>query len=917
MKECQVLVGREPELEELTGLLDAARGNRSGAVVLRGSAGIGKSALLGRLAREAQPDVRVLTATGVECEVELPFAALHQLLRPLLPLLHRLPQPQAAALSGAFGMGPGPVDRFVVALAAQTLFSVASEETPLLLLVDDAHWLDAASTDVLTFVARRLDVEAIAMVLAVREGSRPFTAPGVPDRAVGPLGPEAAARLLDRTLPSTAAVTRERLLREADGNPLALVELPAALSPEQRDGSAPLPEHLPLNERLQQVFRYRAASIADQGTGVLLLAAAESGGDISTVLGATPDPQAAMDVLSAAESAGLVFLDHRQLRFRHPLVRSAIYQGASHSQRRAAHLALARTLGVGDDRRIWHLAAATVGTDDTVARNLAEMAERIRRTGAVATAAQALQRAAALTTGRDTRARWLVDAAECAWTAANTSLAEALLDDAEAMTDDAVLRGHCAKVRGAIIHASSDPAEALRVFLDGAQVAAAVDAELTEEILVMAARSAWVAGLPGKLTEIGGLVTALSRDRLSKGAEFGRHFTYLGSLGSDADRPVRARDRNLSGALMTWLSPERLKPWMWPPVFLPYLTGDVEPMIGAYHQAVSALRKVGAAGALPMALAPLVALELVTGQWTSGIAHAEEALLIATETGQLGAACHLRTMLAWMAAARGDGERCRHLAELSLSDAAPRRIYSAVALAHWGLGLNALAERQPERAARLLGEVVRPGGPAEHFMVSWLVLPDLVEALVRSGDPGRARGVLRIFEERAAPEQLPHLHAPWIRCRALVASAEEAPGLYEEALVAPGCSPFDIGRTHLLYGERLRRSRRIKSAREHLHQAASRFEMLDARPWADLAYAELRAAGDRSRAGLAPEPAPAIAQLTPREHQIVVLAAQGMSNGEIAAQLFLSRRTVGYHLHKTFPKLGISSRTQLYGMNLC
>ncbi|ANZ14004.1 transcriptional regulator, luxR family [Streptomyces noursei ATCC 11455] len=930
-----MLVGRELERDELGRLLDDARKGNSGTLVLRGPAGIGKSALLADVVQRAEPDVRVLRAVGVEGEVELPFAALHQLLLPLMPYVTRLPEPQAAALHGALGLATAFADPFLVALAVLTLLSDASEDVPLLLVVDDAHWLDAATADALTFVARRMERESAALVFAVRDGSRPFPAPGLRTLRVAPLTQREASDLLARHLPQAAPTVRERLLREADGNPLALMELPTTLRPEHVDGSAPLPEHLPLSERLHQIFRHRALSLPADHHRVLLLAAAESAGDLGTVLGAAGDTEAAMEVLSAAASQGLVHLDQQQVRFRHPLVRSALYQGAPLNDRRAAHLALADAVGRQDDRYVWHAAAAAVGTDDTVAELLAALAERTRRTGGVATATQMLCRAAALASDRRRRARWLVDAAECAWTAARTSEAEALLDRAETLTDDPALRARAARMRGAITHASSDPAVACRMLLDGARLVGESDPELAGELLVMAARSAWVAGAPARLTEIGDLIGRLhpgaadsgdgatagdadgpapaNDDRAATAHRFSRHFHYLGSLAPGSSATAHPCPPDVPATRMSWLSPVHPRPWIWPPVFLPYLTGTTEEMLDAHQRTVDELRKVGAVGALPMSLAPLVALQLVTGQWPAAVSHAGEALTLADDTGQLGAASHLRAMLAWAAAARGDGDRCRALAEESLTLSVPRRITSAIALARWALGLQALAEGQPDRAARLLGEVAAPGAPAEHFMVGWLVLPDLVEAAVRAGEPAQARAALHRFEERAAPAHLPHLHAMWLRCRALLASSEDADDLFTEALEAPHPSTFDTGRTHLLYGEWLRRNRRIKSARDHLHQAETYLRMLGARPWVELARQELRAAGDRAPDQPAPEPSAEAGRLTSRELEIARLAAQGMSNRDIAARLFLSPRTVGYHLYKLFPKLGITSRIQLHG----
>ncbi|MFI0976931.1 helix-turn-helix transcriptional regulator [Streptomyces sp. NPDC021093] len=906
-----MLVGREREVGELASIPIDIRRGVSDAVVLRGPAGIGKSALLAHLAQEAEPDARVLSAVGVESEAELPFAALHQLLRPLLPLSDLLPPPQSGALRSAFGMDTAPADRFLVALAALTLLSEASRKAPLLLLVDDAQWLDSPSTEALLFVARRLDAEGVAVVFAVRDGSVPFPAPGVPELRVGPLPEWAAQSLLARLRPDAAPQVRERLLREAGGNPLALVELSAALSPEQLGGLAALPEELPLTERLQRLFRFRATGLLAEPGNALLLCAAEHEGDLAVILRAAQDAERAMDDLSVATSLGLTTLDQERVRFRHPLARSAVYQGAPLAERRAAHIALARSLGEGDDRRVWHLAAAAVGPDDDVAELLAELAGRCRRSGGVTTATKALRRAAALSSTPHRRARHLIDAAECAWTAAETAQAEALLRQAEPLADTPALRARLVRVRGAITHASSDPAVACRTLLEGARLVQEDDPQLAHESLVMAARSAWVAGDPARLVEIAGLLERLPAAETAGRDRFAAHFRYLASLGGS--RCAAGRDRSGAHIPDTWLSPADPRPWVWPPTYLPNLLDATEPLLQAHQRAVDTLRRNDAIGSLPMSLAPLVALQLVTGPWPSAAANGAEALALALETGQLGAASHLRAMLAWLAAAQGDSDRCHELAQECLEIATPRRISSAVALAHGALGLNALAGRQLVRAVQLLGEVCEPGGSAEHFMLCRAVLPDFVEACVRAGEPERARRVLSHWRSGIPEADDPYPRAARLRSQALLAHGDTAEELFLDALADPGPSAFETGRTHLLYGEWLRRDRRIKQACEQLHQAEAQLDRVGAVPWAELARTELRAAGDRAtqEPGASAVPPGEGARLTARELQVIRLAAQGLRNGEIAERLFLSPRTVGYHLYKAFPKLGVTSRTQL------
>ncbi|MEU5126702.1 helix-turn-helix transcriptional regulator [Streptomyces mobaraensis] len=926
-----MLVGRECELRRLAEVTAGVRQGRSHALVLRGPAGVGKSALLQHLADHAGPGVRVLSTVGVESEAELPFAALHQLLRPLLGAADALPPPQSAALRSAFGMDTAPADRFLVALAALTLLSEASRAEPLILLVDDAHWLDSPSADALLFVARRLGAEGVAVVFAVRDGSQPFPAPGVPDLRLSPLEADAARSLLTHLLPEAAPAVRERLLREAGGNPLALVELSAALSPEQLGGAAALPDELPLTERLQRLFRCRATSLLAEPGNALLLTAAEGDGDLAVIVRAAGDTERALHELSAAATAGLVSLDPERVRFRHPLVRSAVYQGAPLSERRAAHLALADALGEGDDRHVWHLAAAAVGPDDRVAHLLAEMAGRSRRSGGVATATKALRRAAALVSTPRDRARLLVDAAECAWKAAETAQAEALLNEAEPLSDVPALRARLVQVRGAIAHASGDPAVACLILLEGARLVQEDDPRLACETLVMAARSAWVADDPARLAEIAGLLARLPAVTPDVRDRFVAHFRYLAGLSGHAAPDARHDGTALeahgggpegkTGAdgkdvPVIWLSGTDPRPWVWPPTFLPYLLHATEPLRDAHQHAVDTLRRNGAIGSLPMSLAPLVALQLVTGPWPTATANGTEALSLALETGQLGAASHLRAMLAWLAAAQGDGDRCHELARESLEISTPRRIASAIALAHWAQGLNALAEGQPLNAVKLLAEVCSPEGGAGHFMLRWIVLPDFVEACVRAGEPERAHHVLTDRDPlHPVPANHPQLRSGWHRSRALLATGEEAEDLFLAALADTGLSPFETGRTHLLYGEWLRRHRRIKPAREQLHLAEVQLDSVGALPWAELARAELRAAGGRSAQGpsTAAVPMGGEQRLTARELQVMRLAAQGLSNGEIAARLFLSPRTVGYHLYKIFPKLGVTSRSQLYG----
>ncbi|MGX1546070.1 AAA family ATPase [Streptomyces adustus] len=911
-----VIVGRAAERQRLRGLVGGARLGHSGSLVLRGPGGIGRTALLDDLARDVPPQVRVLRATGVESEAELPWAGLHQVLRPLLPGLHQLPEPQAVALRAAFGLGLGPdtVDPFFLSLGALSLLSRAGADGPAALLVDDAQWLDPASADVLLFIARRLETEGLAMVFAARDGSRPFAAPDLPGIVVGPLTPDDAETLLDRTAPQAVRSVRRRILREAEGSPLALHALPAALTTAQLRGGSPLPDHLPLEPRLRQIHLDSTAGVAERHGEVLLLAVLQDDGDLTAILTAAGDRDAATASLYAAAAAGLIDLDEQRVRFRHPLVRSALYQAAPLGARHAAHRALARILDEDDDRRVWHLAASTVGQDDTVAGLLAACGTRSRQAGRPVTAGRALRRAALFATSPRARARWLADAAACAWDTAESAQARALLDEAEDLTREPAVRARAARVHGTMTLAAGNPAHAVRTLLDGARLVLDDDPHLAEELLMTAARAAWAANRPRELAR-----TALLMERTGPAtgrapARFRARLRSPAAPGSAGAAPGAGGSGGGPGRVVP--------PWAWwLSDFLPFFTGETESASEALRQSVAAVRRNGATGALPLTVLPLVSLQLVTGQWTAASAHAREALAAADESGQFAAAAQLRAVLAWTAAVHGEGAECRALADEVLAVAGPRESAAALALVHWALGLNALAEGNAAGAARLLREVTTPGAPAEHFAIGRLVLPDLVEACARAGETGPARAALERFERWVARTDVPVLRSAWLRCRALLAEGdgastpERVDALFGAALDAAAPSPFEAGRTHLLYGEWLRRARRIKSARDQLHQALRLFRGAGAAPWADMASDELRAAGEQIEKPAGGH-ADTRAGLTPRETQIVRLAAEGKTNSDIAQQLFLSPRTVGHHLYKVFPKLGITSRHQLRTLRL-
>lgn len=898
------------------------RSGRSGVLLLYGEPGVGKSVLLGR-AVELAADFRVLRATGVETELDLAFAGLDQLVRPVLPLAERLPRLQADALLGVLGLvDPIGSDRFLVAAATLSLLSEVAEDGPVLCVIDDAQWLDKSSIETLAFAARRLEAEGIVLVVATRD--EPW--PGLPTLRIGGLGSEDAGDLLRQRGGEVAPDVQARMVEETDGNPLALVELVGSLSLGQLAGADPLPRPLRLGSRVERAFLARVRQLPEATQTLLLVAAADDTGDPAVIFGAAGEQGVEPDALEGVEQAGLVRVDGTDgIVFRHPLVRAAVYQAATFTARRAAHRALAGVLEGGDNlaRRAWHLAATATGPDDGVARELERSAETARQRGGYAAASAAFERAAELSAVEPDRARLLVAAARAAFQAGQADRAAGLAGRAQPLVADRATADEVAVLRGRIEFARGSAVTAHALLLGAAQHIAERDAQAAAAVLVEAARAAWTANDSGRLAEATkrlGELTSPADDPLAalvsttvaiadffagrtvdavvgmrRGLDALRRSTPAGGGDDGADHDVALVEASL--ALVGYTR----------------VTSDDTAGLALGSAVVAECRQRGWVAWLPWTLANLAMTEAIAGRHTAALVSAAEGLQLARDLDQPTSVCRCESILAWLAAIRGDEDQCRELAHDTVRLAETHQLATLAVSATWALGLLDLSLGRPEQAFDRLAD--RTAGPlaVPHFVC--LFLPDLLEAAARAGRTEGLGELLTWYEEWAAATEQPVAEANLHRCQALLGdeAAEEhfveALRLFEQA--GPDQRPFDRARTQLLYGEWLRRARRRVDARAQLTAALDTFQRLGADPWADRAGAELRATGQTLR-----RPDTSRMRLTPQEMQVVRLVAEGGSNKEVAAQLFLSPRTVAYHLHKAYPKLGVTSRTELARLDL-
>ena len=902
-----MLYGRDREREQVAGLLDGARASHSGALVLRGEPGVGKTALLEEAGAMAV-GMHVLRSRGVESESELPFAGLHQLVRPALHLCDRLPAAQAAAMQGALGLAQRPGDdRFLISVALLSLLSELAEERPVLVLVDDAQWLDMSSADAVLFVARRLHAEGIVILFACREGpgQRPFDARGLPELEVPALSSQAAAELISGEVDSVVApAVRDLLVRQAAGNALALVELPGVLSARQLAGLDRVPDEIPLTPNVERIFLERVRRLPEPAQRMLALVATEDSGWLAPVLRAAEAAGIAPDALRAAEQAGLVTVRGQRVEMRHPLVRSAVLQGLTSDERRAAHLALAAVLDdeLGADRRAWHLAAAAVGPDEEVAGDLESTAERARQRSGHATAAAALERAADLSSGDAARARRLVAASAAAWHAGLPDRATTLLERADAFVTDARLRADVEHLRGEIQLRCGSLIDACDILMAGARSAAALDTRKALEMLLHAREAAGWAGDTPRTIESGRRAALLPRSDdpetrflgdLLVGV--GRLYAGEAALGTPLVQEVVARaDEFDEPSWVVWSATGA------------QAIGDEARAQALLRRAMALARTSGAVDKLTYALLTYVLMGLLGGRFDVA-AEAAEGLTLARDAGLPNAASTHLAMHAWFAAQHGDEDECRTSAASAIEAARVSGGAFANAMAEWATGMLELSRGRPHRAVPHLEAVgdERPGKGHPYFAL--MSAPDLVEALVLAGRPDDARVAAAAFEGFAQPGAPTWAMALAARCQALI--SEDAVGGLEAALRIHDRSDraFDRARTALLLGARLRAAGRSPEAQPHLRAAQQGFEDMGAAGWAQRAHDELRSSGGvAERAGRG-----SAARLTPQQLQIARLVADGHSNREVAARLFLSPRSVEAQLRTILAALGISSRIDL------
>ena len=907
-----MLIGRERELGQLDELLGEARLGRGRALVLRGSAGIGKTVLLDYAVQQARR-FQMLHYTAVESEAELPFAGLQALLGGLLALLPEIPEPQARALTAALALESAEsTNRLAIYAGVLSLLGVAAEQDPLLLVVDDAHWLDRPSAEALTFAARRLTAESLALLFAVREGEGTDFGVALPTVELEPLETAASMEPLHERFGSTIAVKVARHLAEATGgNPLALLEVATLLDERERDGREPLPDHLPASESVERTVRGTLRRLSPEARRALLVAAASdstTGGDLAA--------------LEPAEEAGLVLIHKGSVTFRHPLVRSAVYHAASADERRVAHRTLADALtGEEDsDRRAWHIAAAAEGPNESVAVALEAAASRFVERGGQASASRALERAAELSEGDDAYARRLHAAGRAAEHAGDLERAAVLAEQALARSRDPGIRAAARVLAWQVNDWRGLAEDDVELETEAERLAPSHPARAAL-MLYVSSNAAWrrldlerALRLARKSVEL----TPANAARSAEGSwkpwmadlAYGNHWN-LAFILLFLGRPTEA-DEAVRGLL--------------PPADASELVARASPLSMNYHAYLErydearsnherVLRLARAEGHLWAEMwltRSLAFVDLLQGRFPAARAGAARSLAIAESIGVPGAIALSLSILAWLAAVEGRESEAREqvgradeLAQRGIGNLLLRaRLQATLGLLELGLArpLAAIEKLRP------VADMFERHGVCEPSILPYA--PDLIEAYARAGEREAAMRELAKLAELAATLDRRWALAAVARLQGLLGPDDDLDEHFGAALELHeqgAGSAFERARTELVYGERLRRAKRRVDAREHLRNAIELFDGLGAAPWSEQARRELRATGESipRRDPTAPE------KLTPQELQVALQVAEGKTNRDVAAALFLSPKTVEFHLTRIYRKLNIHSRAEL------
>ena len=899
------LLGRGAERDRLGHLLADARRGLSGVLVLRGEPGVGKTALLD-YAQAAAADLEVIRIDGVETEMELSFAALHQFLRPCLSSLDALPAPQRTALQLAFGLAEGRTpDRFLVGLAALSLLARRAARKPLLCLVDDAHCLDRESADALAFVARRVYADSIAMIFAVREPApQPGLLDGLPELDLTGLAEADARALLGSAAGSRLdRLVAGRIVAETGGNPLALIEIGQELASGQLASDLPFPEPVPLGRQLEQRYLREVQGLPAGTQSLLLAAATDPTGDPSLLWQAGRVLGFTAEAAAAAEARQLITI-RDTVRFRHPLIRSAVYYGASFAQRQRVHASLAEATDPGaPDQRAWHLAQAATGPDEAVAEDLERAGERARRRGGWTMAAAFFHRSATLSPGRASRARRMLGAAEASCNAGILTRAQTELDEAVTYRDDQHQLGLIQRVQGRIHHAQRQPAKATAALLAAAGRLGPVDIRLARDILVEAIVEVQI---NGRLAPSGATQADVANVAQALPLPGGMTVT-IGDLLLDADTTLQLHGLDAAAPLLRRAidavrdeaaDPAEMFQWLAAACADATILTDEPRLHELTRRMESAARQQGAMVTLSLALSYAGARGLLAGDLTETERCFTEMTAIADARGQPWSLGSL-LLSAW----HGQPEEAYALLDTVADEAGRQGQGYQLVFADYARCVLELGHGRYDAAYTSFASGIDDTSQIK------FVLPDLVEAAQRSGRLDSAHGLVgrlaRLGDANPGPVTVGFLS----RAQALVADDSDAEQYYQEAIDqhgrAPG--PAHLARSHLVYGEWLRRVKRPRDARGSLRTAHQLFEEMGAHAFARRARLELAAAGETVQVLTARYGN----DLTPQETQVTRLAAGGATNAEIAAQLYLSPNTVDYHLRKVFRKLGITSRRQL------